>query len=105
MSKIEKKFQEQPIPINAALVWDYDIPDQGEQTPGFRRWYLSRVLMRGSLEDLRTVGLDMIHSYLGELNLSSDIRRFWEWYFNLPEVKKRYEPADRVSDTDPKRDR
>ncbi len=34
------------IPVNPALVWDYEIPPEEEQTDAFRRWYLARVLTR-----------------------------------------------------------
>jgi hypothetical protein len=80
-----------PIPVNPALVWDYDIPEEQEQTEEFRRWYLARVLMRGSSDDLRSIGFEAIYAYLPELNLSKTVRRFWEWYFNLPDVQKRHE--------------
>ena len=53
--------------------------------------------MRGSSEDLKSIGLEAIYVYLPDLSISQTVRRFWEWYFNLPEVKARYEPADSVS--------
>ena len=46
-----------PIPINLALVWDYDIPPAEKQTAAFRRWYLARVLTRGNSSDLRAIGV------------------------------------------------
>ena len=79
-----------PIPINPALVWDYEIPSEEEQTEAFRRWYLVRVLTRGNSDDLRAIGFETIFDNLPNLNLPPAIRRFWEWYFNLPEVKARY---------------
>ena len=79
-----------PIPINPALVWDYDIPSGAEQSDAFRRWYIARVLSRGQAKDLKAVGLKTIYHYFPSLNLPAEIRRFWEWYFSLPEVRQRY---------------
>ncbi len=39
--------------INPDLVWDYEIPEDGHQDEGFRRWYIARVLSRGRMEDVR----------------------------------------------------
>jgi|GEM_PF-707368 len=100
MTKTPRTTPSKPIPINPALVWDYEIPPIENQSNAFRRWYLSRVLIRGSMNDLHTIGLETIHAYLPDLNLPTEIRRFWEWYFNLPDVKPRYESADAVSTTD-----
>ena len=85
-----------PIPINEKLVWDYDIPANAQQDEAFIRWYLQRVLTRGSAEDLRAAGLKTIHAYLPDLQLPLEIRSFWEWYFDLPEVKERYGTADAI---------
>jgi hypothetical protein len=79
-----------PLPVNPNLVWDYDIPPEGQQSEAFRRWYIGRVLTRGRAEDVRAIGLRTIYIYLPQLVLPAEIRRFWEWYFSLPEVKKRY---------------
>ncbi|MCI0395682.1 MAG: hypothetical protein L0332_25080 [Chloroflexi bacterium] len=89
MQKISE-VAETAWPINPNLVWDYDIPDDAAQNEAFRRWYLTRVLTRGSANDIRAIGLATIHAYLPVLNLPVDIRDFWEWYFNLPAVKARY---------------
>lgn len=78
------------FPINPNLVWDYDIPPDDNQSEAFRRWYMGRVLSRGSAEDLKAIGFDTIYSYLPVLDLPLEIRHFWEWYFNLPDVKQRY---------------
>jgi len=83
-----------PLPVNPDLVWDYDIPPESQQSEAFRRWYIGRVLARGRAEDVRAIGLDTIYTYLSQLTLPAEIRRFWEWYFGLPEVKKRYAHLD-----------
>lgn len=90
MAKTSKTIPQKSIPVNPALVWDYEIPPEKEQTDAFRRWYLARVLTRGSSEDLRVIGFKTVYSYLPHLILPAAIRRFWEWYFNLPDVKARY---------------
>jgi hypothetical protein len=100
MNDSQKSIMSRPIPVNPTLVWDYEIPLQKAQTEGFRRWYISRVLTRGSSEDLQTIGLNTIYVYLPGLNLPKTIQRFWEWYFNLPDVKPRYESADSFSTND-----
>ncbi len=82
------------VPINTGLVWDYEIPDAEHQDEAFRRWYVARVLTRGRSEDIRAVGLDTIHIYLRHLVLPARIRRFWEWYFSLPEVRERHGIVD-----------
>lgn len=78
------------IPINPDLVWDYDIPSEAKQSEEFRRWYIARVLTRGCAEDLKAIGFNTIYAYLPTLNLPGEIRHFWEWYFNLPEVRQHY---------------
>ena len=97
MKKNQELIPTKPLPINQALVWDYEIPSEENQTDGFRKWYLARVLTRGNSADLRAIGLETIYDSLPGLNLPADVRRFWEWYFSLPEVKVHYESADPLS--------
>ena len=94
MAKSQKNTPTKPIPVNPALVWDYEIPPEENQTDAFRRWYLTRVLTRGTSDDLRAIGFKTIYIYLPHLILPTAVRRFWEWYFYLPEVKAHFEPAD-----------
>lgn len=100
MTKISRNTPSKPIPVNPTLVWDYEIPPEENQTDSFRRWYLSRVLTRGSRVDLQTIGLETIYIFFPDLYLPPAVRRFWEWYFNLPEVKPRYENTDTFSAKD-----
>lgn len=93
-------YTSKPLPINKSLVWDYDIPDNAQQDEAFRGWYIARVLTRGSMEDLKSIGLATIYVYLPRLNLPEEIRRFWEWYFNLAEVKAHYGDTDPISAPD-----
>jgi len=82
------------LPINRDLVWDYEVPDDARQDEAFRRWYVARVLTRGSAQDIRELGLHTIYAYLPHLVLPTRIRRFWEWYFSMPDVRKRHGSAD-----------
>jgi len=83
-----------PLPINPDLVWDYELPAQGEQSDAFRRWYIARVLTRGRAEDIRAIGLRTIYAYLPQLTLPERIRRFWHWYLSFPDVRERHGIAD-----------
>ena len=83
--------------INSNLIWDYDIPPVAKRDVFFTRWYLSRVLMRGGVKDLRSVGLPMIRRHLPHLNVPLRIRRFWEWYFKECYDKKSVQRADVLS--------
>jgi hypothetical protein len=82
------------LSINPDLVWDYEIAEGGHQDEAFRRWYIARVLTRGRMQDIRDLGLHTIDAYLPVLVLPARIRRFWEWYLNLPDVRSRYGIAD-----------
>ena len=82
------------IKVNPNLVWDYEIPAENEQTEAFCKWYVARVLARGNAADLREIGFETIYKYFPNLNLPSKIRKFWAWYFDLPEVKARFEKTN-----------
>ncbi len=86
------------FPINERLVWDYDLPANAEEDEAFRRWYLARVLTRGTSSDLRAIGLPTIYAYLPVLQLPANIRAFWDWYFDLPHAKSRYGHINRLSE-------
>ncbi len=72
-----------PMEINRQLIWDYEVPEEGLKDEAFQRWYLARVLTRGSLSDIRAVGLETIQRALPSLVLSARTRRFWELYLGL----------------------
>ena len=82
------------LPINPDLVWDYEIPDEKDQDDAFRRWYIARVLTRGRMKDIQDLGLGTIYADLPHLVLPSRVRRFWEWYFSLPDTRIYHGPAD-----------
>lgn len=67
--------------INRDLIWDYQFTPQQMQSQEFKQWYVGRVLMRGSSQDVRNVGFETIRETLPHLSLPKDIRDFWQWYF------------------------
>jgi hypothetical protein len=81
--------------INNELIWDYDFKEGDYETEYFRKWYISRVLVRGSLSDIKNIGFNTIYKYLPEITIPYQVRKFWEWFFNLPDIKKEYESIDR----------
>lgn len=86
------------FPFNKQLIWDYELPPDADENEPFKRWYLGRVLTRGNAHDLKEVGFTTIYAYLPVLHLPSAIRQFWEWYFSLPHVQRRYGHINRVSE-------
>jgi hypothetical protein len=74
MAKTRTSLPIQPshIPINKALVWDYDVPGDLEENEAFLCWYLQRVLSKGSADDLRAIGLETIYFYFPKLQLPAD---------------------------------
>ncbi len=85
-----------PILINEKLVWDYDIPPDAQENEAFREWYVKRVLLHGTSDDIRAIGLATIHYYLPHLFLPKDIREFWYWYFDQSDVRARYGDFDHI---------
>ena len=83
-----------PMEINERLIWDYEFTEQDRQGNYFRDWYVARVLSRGTMADIRNVGLQTIHDRLSHIFLPKKIRIFWEWYFSLPEVQICYGRLD-----------
>ena len=69
--------------IDRRFVWDYELPKDAAKDKAFQRWYVARVLSRGTLADIRKIGLAAIHGMLPVLVLPPKIRRFWELYFSL----------------------
>jgi len=78
------------FPFNKQLIWDYDLPSNAQENETFRRWYLARVLTRGTSTDLREIGFSTIYIYLPVLQLPPAIRSFCDWYFLLSHVKSLY---------------
>ncbi len=80
----------QKMKINKRLIWDYDFSEKELKSEMFLKWYIVRVLERGTDKDLQEIGIKNIFKYLKELNLSRSQREFWEWYFSSPNVRKKY---------------
>lgn len=73
------------ILINKELLWDYHFEEDEYQTDYFFKWYLARVLNNGTIKDIKDIPLTVIKGNLAQLNLSSKIHKFWEWYLRLLE--------------------
>ena len=84
------------IPINNKLLWDFDIPANAESNEALRKLYIKRVLTHGTAEDIRAVGLSIIHKYIPRLFLPQDIHEFWYWHFTLPNIRERYGDIDPI---------
>lgn len=76
------------IPVNKNLLWDYQWSEEDYKTEKFFRWYLARVLSNGTAKELKDIDFNVIKKYLGELNISRKIARFWFHYFKMPEEYK-----------------
>jgi hypothetical protein len=72
------------------LLWEYDFQPGDEETDAFKQAYYSKVLERGTIDDVREIGIVEIARWLPRLFLSRHVREFWEWYLNTDSVKKRY---------------
>ena len=78
------------LTVNPNLLWDYEFTPEEQQDEAFRRWYIARVLTRGTAKDIQAIGLSTILAYLPHLILPAEIRHFWDWYSSLPETRTRY---------------
>ena len=67
--------------INQNLIWDYTFTEEEQQGEYFQKWYISRVLQRGGMEDIQNIGLPLIERHLSSLHLPRKIREFWSWVF------------------------
>lgn len=67
--------------VNKSLIWDYDFTEADYDTEAFRRFYVGRVLTRGSDADLKGIGPEAVRRYLPGLDIPREKREFWEWYF------------------------
>ena len=74
--------------INRHLIWDYSFTPEEEKTESFQRWYISRVLQRGGIEDIQGIGLPAIERFLPQLSLPRDIRDFWDWVLSKHQPKR-----------------
>jgi len=71
---------EKRIKFNKKLLWDYDISESDLEKEDVYLFYISRVLNNGTIDEVREIPIEFIEKHLNELNLSSKVRKFWEWY-------------------------
>ncbi|MDI6767288.1 MAG: hypothetical protein QME52_10745 [Bacteroidota bacterium] len=76
--------------VNKNLLWDYDWKKSEFESEEFKCWYIARVLMRGTMKDIRDVGIPLIKEYLPKITVSLRIREYWEFYFSRPSAIKKY---------------
>lgn len=75
------------LTINKNLIWDYDFEGKYD-TEEFKKWYIARVLSRGTAKDIREIELETIRKYLPSLNLPERIKKFWDWWFDYASANK-----------------
>lgn len=66
--------------MNKSLLWDYDWKPEEYATERFIRWYIARVLSRGTDADVKEIDPRLIAKYLEILAIPRRIREFWEWW-------------------------
>ncbi|MDQ1328647.1 MAG: hypothetical protein QG641_1932 [Candidatus Poribacteria bacterium] len=71
---------EAKVKFNKKLLWDYDISEGDLEKEDALILYVSRVLNNGTKAEVSEIPLEFIKKHLDELNLSSRVRNFWEWY-------------------------
>lgn len=76
--------------VNKIFLWDYDWKEEQYESEEFKRWYIARVLSRGTMQDIRDVGIPLIKEYLPKITIPLRIRRYWEFYFSRPFVVEKY---------------
>jgi len=72
-----------PVQFDPRFIWDYDRSALNPEDEDVQRWYIARVLSRGTLADVRALGFDAIRRALPSLVLPASVRHFWEAYFAL----------------------
>ena len=81
--------------INKDYIWDYDLSKIDVESEGFKKEYIGKMLVQGSLKDLKDIGFETIYEYYPSLTIPYQLREFWDWYFSLPEIKAKYEHINR----------
>ncbi|MEK7398728.1 MAG: hypothetical protein AAB116_17485 [Candidatus Poribacteria bacterium] len=66
--------------FNKKLLWDYDISESDLEKEDVYMLYVSRVLNNGTIDEVREIPLEFIEKHLDDLNLSSRVKKFWEWH-------------------------
>jgi hypothetical protein len=68
------------LTIRRHLLWNYDVPPDPEHDEAFLALYVGRVLDRGTAEDVRTLGLDLVRRFLDVAPARREVIEFWRWY-------------------------
>ena len=63
------------------IVWSKNKIDLNDKWQ--KKWYIKQVLTYGRSEDVAQLDWEEIRMMLDELNLTPDIKRLWENYFNV----------------------
>ena len=63
------------------IVWSKNKIDLNDSWQ--RKWYIKQVLTYGRSEDIAQLDWEEVRIMLDELNLTPDIKRLWENYFNV----------------------
>jgi hypothetical protein len=81
------------VRIRKRYLWDVDAERADIGSESFRRFYIERILQNGTMDDIRDIGLPEIRRVLPRINLSREVRDFWEWYFDRhPEIRPAQDP-------------
>ena len=63
------------------IVWSKNKIDLNDSWQ--RKWYIKQVLTYGRSEDIAQLDWEEVRMMLDELNLTPNIKRLWENYFNV----------------------
>lgn len=75
----DKVETETHMKIKKEFIWDYSFTDADYETEAFKKWYISRVLVRGNKQDIQDIGHALIREYLPQITLPARLREYWEW--------------------------
>jgi len=98
---VSGETRELKLKINQRLLWDVDLNTVDLSSEAFLRQYIARVLLHGTAEDVRQIGIPLIRKYLTHLALPRSIQWFWEWYSSQPESEACYGHFDAAAKDDP----
>jgi len=70
-----------PMQPKRYIVWSKNKIDLNDSWQ--RKWYIKQVLTYGRSEDIAQLDWEEVRMMLDELNLTPDIKRLWENYFNV----------------------
>lgn len=70
-----------PTQLKRYIVWSKNKIDLNDSWQ--RKWYIKQVLTYGRSEDIAQLDWEEVRMMLDELNLTPNIKRLWENYFNV----------------------